>query len=127
MAVFLDVGAAARGVDHDCFDIRLFKYIDGFSREFLSLGFFAGVDEQRSAAGLLRRRYNFASFGKKRTARGGGIYLREKCALHAAEEKSDAFALLALRGRGGCDRLLIPALRWGEERPPWRPRISATV
>ena len=62
------------------------------------------MNEQRAAASLLRWRHNFAAFGGQDSG-GGGVDVRKKCALDAAEEQADAFALFALGGGYGCDRL----------------------
>jgi hypothetical protein len=97
MTVFLDVGAATGGIDDDGVNVSLFEDVDGGAGELEGLDFFASVDAERAAAGLFWRRDDFATFGGE-DADGGGVDIREKGALDAAEEEADAFAFFAFGG-----------------------------
>src|SRR5580704_10731995 len=103
MAVLLDVRSASGSVGDDDFDVRAFECVDGFLCEFYCRRFFPRVDQQRSAAGLRVWRDDFAAFGGE-NAGSGGIDLRKKLTLHAAQEQANTAALRAhcRRDFSGC-------------------------
>ena len=110
MAIFFNRGAAARRVDHHGLDVGLFENVDHLPRQFLRTRFLSGMDTQGAAAGLLRGCDHLATFSSEH-ARGGGIYLREKSALHAPEQETHALAFFADGGRDVRDDFLWRYLR----------------
>jgi len=65
------------------------------------------MHQKGSAARLRLRRDDFTAFCRE-NARGGGIDLRKKFALHAAKQQTDSAALRAHGGRDFRDRLPRP-------------------
>lgn len=96
VAVLFHVGAAARGVDDDGLDVGLFEDVDGVAGEGKRRGFFSGVEAERAATGLILWGDDFAALDGEDPG-GGGVDVREKGALDAAEEEADTPALFALR------------------------------
>jgi hypothetical protein len=100
MAVFLDIGATTGGVGDDGVDVRLFEGVDDRAREGKRCRLFSGMDAQGATASLFGRRDDFTAFRGEYTD-SGGVDVREKCALHAAEKQANAFAGFALGGSDG--------------------------
>jgi len=116
VAVFLHVGAAAGGVDHNTFHVSFFKYINSFPREFLGLRFFFARVNEHAPQQVCSGGATTSQPSAESTRGGGGIHVREKSALHATEEKPDALALLAPRRGDGCHGL--DGRRGWEQRVP---------
>src|ERR1700674_341944 len=110
VAVLFHVGAAPRGVRDDNLDFRAFECIDRPFCQLYRRGFLSGMYQKSSAARLLLRRNDFAPFGGEH-ARRGGIDLREKFALHAAQQQTYPAALRACGQRDFRDRFTGPELR----------------
>ena len=94
MPIVLEIGAAASRIGNNGIDLGALEDVNDFAGEIERRRFFAGVDHERAAAGLRGRSDNFAAFGSK-DAHRGGIDVRKKFALHAAEKQTDATARFA--------------------------------
>jgi hypothetical protein len=100
MAVLLHGGTAAGGVDDDGVDVGLLEEGDDAAGHGGSLVFETGVDHERSAAGLILGRDDFAAFGGE-DASGCGVDVGEEDLLDTSGEKAYATARGGMRNCAG--------------------------
>jgi len=85
VAIFLYVGATSGRVGDDRIHIGALEHIDRFACQYNGVGFFTGMHQQRSAAGLVLGSDDFAALSGQ-YAYGGSVYFREEFTLDAAEQ-----------------------------------------
>ena len=129
LPVVLHRRPATGGVDHDAIDAGLLEHLDRRRASARACSMCPGVQRQRAAAALRRRRRHLAPFGRQH-ADGGLVDVPERQPLHAAGQHRHLHALAPLRRRrlGQCwrtARRASPAARRQRRSQPRQQSLPA--